>query len=85
MFYGMTKFSFDPSKNVFGPFDSFEEAWDYINKMADEEYDRDVSENSLETKIEKDEDAGEITITNFHSWGNDVMELFVFDMENCRK
>lgn len=38
MYYAMTKFSFDPEKNVFGPFETEDEAWNYIDKMADEEY-----------------------------------------------
>lgn len=81
MWYAMTKFSFDPTKNIFGPFETEDEAWDYIDKMADEEYEIDVEENGWDADIEKDKDAGEIIIKDYFDYGTDVMELFIFEIE----
>lgn len=81
MWYAMTKFSFDPEKSIFGPFKTEDEAWDYIDKMADNEYQHDVEENGWDADIEKDKDAGEIVIKDYFDHGTDVMELFIFEME----
>lgn len=85
MFFIIAKFSFDPSKNVFGPFASEKEAWKYMNKMADEEYKTDI-ENGYDTKMEKDKTSGEITIENFKPWTEtDKTEFFIIDVEDARK
>lgn len=81
MYYAMTKFSFDPQKNVFGPFKTEDEAWDYINKMADEQYRIDVEECGWEAYLRKDKDNGEIILEDVFGDRSDIMEFFIFEME----
>ena len=67
MWYGMCRFSLEPFKNIFGPFKTQREAWDYIENAADNEYNEDLEEYEIESTIEKDKDFCEITIeTIFH-------------------
>ena len=80
----MTKFSFDPEKNVFGPFKTENEAWDYIDKMADEEYRIDVAENGWEAYLKKDRDYGEIILKDVFTDRIDVMEFFIFEINNTK-
>ena len=80
MYYAMTKFSFDPQKNVFGPFRTEDEAWDYIEKMADEEYRIDIEEHGWEAHLKKDKDYGEIILEDVFADRTDIMELFIFEI-----
>lgn len=82
MWYYMTKYSFDSSKPVVGPFETETEA--YLNMLANaqREYEIDVNENACgnewETELYVDSEAGEITITNNFGTHKDVTEFFTF-------
>jgi hypothetical protein len=76
----MTKYSFDPSKIVNGPFNTEEEAWDAMESIADEEHRIDTDENGWRTQIIKNKTCGEITIKNFFTAGTDVTEFFLFEI-----
>lgn len=80
MWYYMTKYSFDPSKPVVGPFDTEEEAWDSMKNIADEEYRIDTEENGWRTQYIKNKDCGEITIKNFFVSHTDITEFFLFEI-----
>lgn len=79
MWYYMTKYSFDPSKPVIGPFNTEEEAWADMHEIAMKEYEHDIN-NGFKTKIIKDKECGEITIKNFFTCYTDVTEFFLFDI-----
>ena len=88
MWYYMTKYSFDPEKNVVGPFGTEKEAWSEMEKCANEEYRIDTEENcwnekenGWSTEIVRNETCGEITIKNFFISGVDVTEFFIFEIE----
>ena len=80
MWYYLTKYSFDPSKPVSGPFNTEEEAWDKMEKDAEEEYRIDTEENGWRSRIIKDKTCGEITIKNFFTTETDVTEFFLFEI-----
>jgi hypothetical protein len=77
----MTKYSFDSSKHVAGPFETEAEAYVAMQDSAQKEYNIDVNENEWETELYVDSEAGEITITNYFDTGNDVTEFFTFEIE----
>lgn len=82
MWYGLTRYSFDSDKPVCGPFQTAKEAWNYIEKIADEEYRIDVEENGYCSDIKKNKTCGEIIIKNFFASGMvDVTEFFIFEIE----
>jgi hypothetical protein len=76
----MTKYSFDPSKIVNGPFNTEEEAWGAMKSIANEEHRIDTEENGWRTQIIKNKTCGEITIKNFFASGTDVTEFFLFEI-----
>ena len=80
MWYHVTKYSFDPTKSVQGPFATEKEAWDDMEAMMDEEYRIDTEENEWRSYIEKNKEAGEIKITNIFDWEDDVTECFIFEL-----
>lgn len=85
MWYGMTRYSFDPEKPICGPFKTEEEAWEYIEKMADEEYRIDVEENGYCSDIKQNKTCNEIVIKNFFASGMiDVTEFFIFEIDNTK-
>lgn len=79
MWYYLTKYNFDPDKNVIGPFNYEDEAWDDMEMLADKEHQVD-QENGLDTEIIKDRDSGEITIKNFFMSSTDVTEFILFEI-----
>ena len=79
MWYYMTKYSFDPSKPIIGPFDTEDEAWKDMREVATHEYETDL-DNGWNTKIIEDKECGEITIKNLFSAGTDVTEFFLFEI-----
>ena len=81
MWYYMTKYSFDSTKPIVGPFKTEEEAYTEMQKSAQKEYDIDVNENEWETEIYVDSEAGEITIVNYFGTNKDVTEFFTFEIE----
>lgn len=81
MWYRMTRYSFSPEKPICGPFKTEEEAWEYIEKMADEEHRIDIEENKWCSDIKKNKTCNEIVIKNFFASGMvDVTEFFIFEI-----
>ena len=84
MWYYMTKYSFDSSKPIVGPFATEEEAYEKMLADAQKEYNIDVNENSngdnWETELYVDSEAGEITIVNYFGTNKDVTEFFTFEI-----
>lgn len=81
MWYYMTKYSFDSSKPVVGPFQTEAEAYEKMQIAAQKEYDIDVNENEWDTEISVDSEAGEITLVNYFDTDKDVTEFFTFEIE----
>lgn len=84
MWYGMTEHSFDADKPVYGPFKTAVDAWNHIEKLADKEYRIDVEENGWRSDIEKYKNRGVIVIKNFLTFGVNVTEFFVFEIDNTK-
>lgn len=80
MWYYMTKYSFDPTKLVKGPFTTEEEAYKKMKLDAYEEYRIDTEENDWNTEIYPDEENGEITLVNYFDTHKDVTEFFIFEI-----
>lgn len=80
MWYYMTKYSFESTKEVFGPFKTEEEAYRKMRENAYNEYRIDVNENEWNTDIYEDEDSKEITIVNHFSSDDDITEFFIFEI-----
>lgn len=84
MWFGIEKYSFDPDKIIYGPFRTEEEAWNFIEVQADEEYGIDTKENGWDSKITKDKTCNEIIIENFFISGTDITEFFIFEIDDIR-
>ncbi len=80
MWYYMTKYSFDSSKPIVGPFQTEAEAYEKMQTAAQKEYDIDANENEWDTEIYIDSEAGEITIVNYFGTNKDVTEFFTFEI-----
>lgn len=78
MWYYMIKYSFDSTKVVKGPFKTEKEAYQEMQRCADEEYYICTEENGWDSEIYRRKDAGEITIINYLDVDMDVTEFFVF-------
>lgn len=79
MWYYMTKYSFDASKPVVGPFKTEREAWDDMEKVAINEYESDL-ENCFDSELYMDREAGEILIMNYHGTHQYSTEFFTFEI-----
>lgn len=83
MWYGMCRFSLEPLKHIYGPFETESEAWNYIETCADNEYKEDVEEYDCESHITKDQEFGEITIETVFSSGEVGTSLYcIFEIDN---
>lgn len=80
MWYHVTKYSFDPTKPVHGPFATEEEAWNDMEAMMDEEYRIATEENGWRSYIEKNKEAGEIKLLDILDYEDLVTECFVFEI-----
>lgn len=80
MWYHVTKYSFDPTKPVCGPFPTEEEAWDDMEEMMDEEYRIATEENGWRSYIEKDKESGEIKLLDILDHEDLVTECFIFEI-----
>ena len=80
MWYHVTKYSFDPTKSVSGPFQTEEEAWNNMEAMMDEEYWIDTEENGWRSYLEKNREAGEIKLLTIFDREDDVTECFIFEL-----
>lgn len=81
MYYYMTEYSFDSDRPVQGPFSSYEECWNAMEKDAENELRIDTKENEYESTIEKSADEGTIVITNiFPGFNDDVTTWSIIDV-----
>lgn len=81
MWYVLTKYSFDSSKPVAGPFETEDKAWEYAEKDADKEYQIDTEDCGWNTEMEKNRDTNEIVITNYFKCSHtDVTEWIIFEI-----
>ena len=55
MWYYLVRYSFDPEKTAFGPFNSEEEAWTAALTAARKEFDIDKNENGWDHCVSGDE------------------------------
>ena len=80
MWYHVTKYSFDQTKPVCGPFTTSEDAWNDMEAMMDEEYRIAMEENEWRSYISKDKESGEIKITEIFDHEDNVTECFIFEL-----
>jgi hypothetical protein len=84
MFYWITKYTFDADKPVFGPFSTFDEAWNNMYASAQNEMKICKEENELNSTLTADKDAGEINLESVFYDGDDVTdvtELFIIEIK----
>lgn len=80
MYYYMTEYSFDSDRPVQGPFSSYEECWEKMEKDAENEL-RIDTENGFNTEMKKNVEDGTIVITNsFADFDDDVTTWNVIDV-----
>lgn len=79
MFYYLIHYSFDPSKPVFGPFNTEDEAWEAALNDAKKEYAID-EENGRCNELKVDKDSGEIALINYFVDRDDVTEYLIFEI-----
>lgn len=84
MWYGIVKYSFDADKPIYGPFETEDDAWNFIETQVDEEYRIDTEENGWDSKITKNKTCNEITIENIFTSETDVTEFFIFEINNTK-
>ena len=64
MWYYLVRYSFDPEKPVFGPFNTKEEAWKAALTAAQKEFDIDQDENEWDSDMSEYEEYGEIVLVH---------------------
>ncbi len=80
MYYYMTEYSFDSNRPVQGPFSSYEECWEKMEKDAENEL-RIDTESGFNTEMKKNVEEGTIVITNsFADFDDDVTTWNVIDV-----
>ena len=80
MWYYLVRYSFDPEKSVFGPFNTEEEAWKDALISARKEYDIDTNENGWDVDMTEYEDCGEIILVDHFDSGDESTEYLVFEI-----
>lgn len=81
MYYYMTEYSFDSDRPVQGPFSSYEECWEKMEKEAENELRIDEEENGFNSEMEKNVEDGTIIIKNhFMDFDDDVTTWSVIDV-----
>ncbi len=81
MFYYLTRYSFDMSKPVTGPFASKEMAWAAMKADAENEYDIAVHENEWAATLSKDFDSNEIVLSeSFENSEADTITWLLFEI-----
>lgn len=84
MWYYLVKYSFDADKPVFGPFDSYDNAWSSALADAKKEFNIDKNENGWDSDMIVYEDAGEIILVNHFADRDDTTEFIVFEIDNTK-
>lgn len=80
MWYYLVRYSFDPTKPVFGPFDAEEDAWNAALADAQKEFNIDKNENGYDTEMATYEDYGEITLVNHFTNYSHTTEWLIFEL-----
>lgn len=81
MVYVLTFYSFSSEKEIHGPFDTWEKAWEYAKKDCSKEMSNDIAMDR-ESKMRKDKDTGEIVLTTNYSDGPGTTTWFVLEIPN---
>lgn len=80
MWYYLVRYSFDPTKQVFGPFDTEEDAWEAALADAQKEFDIDTNENEYDSDMSEYEEYGEIVLVNHFDDRSDTTEYILFEL-----
>lgn len=80
MWYYLVRYSFDPTKPVFGPFDTEEDAWEAALADAQKEFDIDQNENEYDSDMSEYEEYGEIVLVNHFDDRSDTTEYILFEL-----
>lgn len=78
MWYYLVRYSFDSDKPVFGPFNSYEDAWDAALAAAEKEFDICQNENEWDSDMSEYEEYGEIVLVNHFTDKDDTTEYLIF-------
>lgn len=80
MWYYLVRYSFDPTKSVFGPFDTEEDTWKAALEDAQKEFDIDQNENEYDSDMSEYEEYGEIVLVNHFDDRSDTTEYILFEL-----
>lgn len=80
MWYYLVRYSFDADKPVFGPFDTYEDAWEAALADAQKEFDIDQNENEYDFDMSEYEEYGEIVLVNHFDDRSDTTEYILFEL-----
>ena len=80
MWYYLVRYSFDPTKPVFGPFETETEAWEAALANARKEYKIDTEEDECNCDMSEYDDFGEIVLVNHFTDRDDTTEWLVFEL-----
>jgi hypothetical protein len=84
MWYYLVKYSFDADKTVFGPFETYDDAWEAALEDAQKEFDIDQNENEWDADMSEYEEYGEIVLVNHFTDRDDTTEWIVFELDNTK-
>jgi hypothetical protein len=80
MWYYLVRYSFDADKPVFGPFNTYEDAWEAALADAQKEFDIDQNENEYDSDMSEYEEYGEIVLVNHFDDRSDTTEYIIFEL-----
>jgi hypothetical protein len=80
VWYYLVRYSFDPTKSVFGPFDTEADAWEAALADAQKEFDIDQNENEWDSDMSEYEEYGEIVLVNHFTDRDDTTEYIIFEL-----
>lgn len=80
MWYYLVKYSFDPYKQVVGPYDTEDTAWNAAVNDAKREVKISQEESDIDIDIVIDDSSKEVTIIDHWASGNDTTEYIVFEL-----
>lgn len=80
MWYYLVRYSFDADKPVFGPFNTYGEAWDAALADAQKEFNIARNENEWDTEMSEYEEYGEIVLVDHFADRDDTTEYLIFEL-----
>lgn len=80
MWYYLVRYSFDADKPVFGPFDTYEDAWKAALTSAQKEFNIDQNENEWDSDMSEYEEYGEIVLVNHFPNYTHTTEYILFEL-----